>query len=100
LRKIQMRTGLGERTVRDALNSLQDAGYIWRKSLPGNGQSQIMVFWSAGADERRAEFRAGVRDLPEGLRRKPKKELTPVSEGNIIEFRTGRSRRNNRQEMP
>lgn len=103
LRKIQMRTGLGERTVRDALNALQDNGYIWRESKPGNGQSRICVFWHEGADERRAEFRAGVRDLPEAMKRKSKALEEPVSgvyEDNIVEFRSGRSRRNNRQEMP
>jgi DNA-binding MarR family transcriptional regulator len=86
LRKIRMRTGLSDRAVRDALHHLQDAGYIWRESKHGNGQSKIVVFWIESADEMRAEVRAGVREIPEGMRRKPKKRATPVVRGNIIEF--------------
>lgn len=101
LRKIQLNTGLSDKAVRDALNALQDEGYVWRKSLPGNGQSQIAVFWSAGADERREEFRAGVRDLPEGFKRTTpktkKRHLTAVSEGNVVAFRSGTSHHNDRR---
>jgi DNA-binding MarR family transcriptional regulator len=101
--KIQMRTGLSERTVRDALNALQDNGYILRKSKPGNGQSVIGVLWQEDHDDIRAEIWAGVRDLPKEWKRDvrpPAKRIVGGSEGNIVEFRSGSSRRNNRQDMP
>lgn len=100
LRKIQLFTGLSERTIRDALNALQDEGYVWRDSKPGNGQSRIVVFWSEGSDDRREEYRAGVRDLPEAFKRtgpEPKQELTAVTDAVILPFGTGKSRRNTRQ---
>lgn len=89
LSKIRMRTGLSDRGVRDALNALQDKGYIFRESKPGWGQSRIEVFWSEGADEFRAELRAGVVDLPEAMKRKVKtreRGLTVVSDADIVEF--------------
>ena len=92
LRKIQMGTGLSQRTVRYALDALQDNGYIWCKHAPGNGKSQIVIFWSEAADERRAEFRAGVRPLPEGFKREIKrrpKRIAGDSGSNIVQFRSG-----------
>lgn len=89
LSKIQMRTGLSDKAVRDALNALQDKGYILRQSKAGWGQSRIYVFWGGGADERRAEFRRGVRDLPEAMKRKVKtrpKRITGDYGDNIVEF--------------
>lgn len=89
LRKIQMKTGLSERAVRNNLNALQDAGYILRDSLPGHGQSVIGVLWREEYDEIRAEIRAGTRDLPKEWRRavKPSKErIVGSSDGNIVQF--------------
>ena len=89
LRKIQMRTGLSQRAVRYALDGLQDLGYIWAEHKPGNGQSRIMVFWSEHSDEIRAEMRAGVRDLPEALKRPVKKQTPRRVEGVVVPIRCG-----------
>src|SRR5687768_7752447 len=43
LSKICLRTGLAERTVRDALRDLQAEGYIVAAHQPGNGHSRITV---------------------------------------------------------
>jgi hypothetical protein len=89
LSKIRMKTGLSDRAVRDALNALQDNGYIYRESKAGWGKSTILVFWSEGADEIREEFRAGVRDLPESIKRKPRthsKRIIGDYGDNIVEF--------------
>lgn len=92
LRKIQMRTGLSQRAVRYALDDLQDLGYIYADHRPGNGRSRVAVFWSEGADERRAEARAGVRALPEGLKRTQKSRephLKVVTEATVTPIRSG-----------
>lgn len=92
LRKIQMGTGLSQRAVRNALDGLQDAGYILCAHKPGNGQSHIGILWWEEFDEIREEFRAGARDLPKDWRRtiKPRpKRITGNSEGNIVQFRSG-----------
>ena len=62
-------TGLSERAVRGALRYLQDNGYVHAEHVPGNGKSSIAVYWTEGADERRADFRAGIRPLPKGFQR-------------------------------
>jgi DNA-binding MarR family transcriptional regulator len=95
LSKIQMRTGLGKTAVKDALDALQDAGYIVANHRPGNGKSWISVYWSESADDIRAEVRAGVRALPEVLRREIKtrpKRIVGSSADNIVEFRSAASR--------
>lgn len=88
LRKIRMGTGLSERAIRNALDGLQDAGYILAKHQPGNGASEIHVFWFEGADAFREEFRAGVRDLPKMLQRPKKTNERNVApaEGNVVQF--------------
>ncbi len=91
LRRIQMKTGLGKTAVRAALDGLQDAGYIWADHKPGNGSSRISIFWNEGADEVRAEVRAGVRDFPEGMKRKivtRPKRIVGSSGDNIVQFRS------------
>lgn len=91
--KIQRYTGLSESSVRRALRTLEDNGYVSARMLPGKGKSEIGIFWTASADEMREEFRAGIRDLPKGMRRSdrvaPKK--TPKKVDNVIsvEFGTG-----------
>lgn len=92
LSKIQMRTGLSEKTVRRALDALQDAGYIVANHQPGNGKSKIGILWHAGADEMRAEVRAGVRTIPEAMKRTivtRTKPIVGVNGTNIVEFRSG-----------
>lgn len=93
LSKIQMRTGLSQRAVRYALDDLQDAGYIVASHRPGNGKSSIGILWHAGADEMRAEVRAGVRDIPDAMKRVVKTRTKPIvgSNGtNIVQFRSGK----------
>ena len=92
IRRIQMGTGLSERSVRYALDALQDNGYIYCEHRNGRRFSGIVVFWSGGADDRRAEFRAGVRDLPEAMKRttRPVKKKGKVArEGNVIHLNPG-----------
>jgi DNA-binding transcriptional ArsR family regulator len=92
--KIQYRTGLGERTVRDALRDLQAAGYIIAEHKSGNGRSLVHVFWGDIYDNMRAEFRAGIRALPKNFRRtepaKPKRGLEVAPDADILPFRTGK----------
>lgn len=92
LRKIQMGTGLSQRAVRNALDGLQDAGYILCKHRPGNGRSDIAVLWWEDFDEIREEFRAGVRDLPKEwqreIQRRPER-IVGSSGSNIVPFRSG-----------
>lgn len=87
--RIRVRTGLSERAIRNALRELRYAGYIIYDLKPGNGASEITVVWNEGADARREEYRAGVRDLPEYFQRpkkKPSKSNTGDLEHNILPF--------------
>lgn len=87
--KIMMRTGLGERTVRDALRALQDEGYIIADMQRGNGKSTITVFWDPAMDVIREEYRAGVRSLPKYFQRQEKEpvaKLQTVTEATILKF--------------
>lgn len=90
MRKIQMRTGLGERTVRDALRDLQEMAYLRAEMVPGNGHSRISVFWEPGFDELRSEIRAGVRPLPKAFQRVAKgrpERVEKQEDAVVLEFR-------------
>lgn len=89
LAAIQRTTGLSKRAVQDALETLRRAGYVITRFRPGYGNSQIMVFWTEGADQMRADYRAGIKPLLKDFQKdekEPRKPLEVVREGNIIQF--------------
>jgi hypothetical protein len=94
--RIQRHTGLSDKTVRAGLQELQEEGYILANMAPGNGTSTIAIFWSETADERRADYRDGIRPLPKGFQRKPKLEVVEPTEADIIPIRSGKNYRDNR----
>jgi DNA-binding transcriptional ArsR family regulator len=79
--KIQSATGYSDKTVREALHQLQDAGYIIAEMSRGRGKSRIFVYWTPLADEMRSNFRRGIKPLLKGFERtittnkKPEKGL-------------------------
>jgi DNA-binding transcriptional ArsR family regulator len=89
MRKIRLNTGLSERAIRDALNALQNAGYIYREFRSGNGTSEILVLWTEDMDDVRTEIRAGVRDLPERFKRASRERSPRIVESSdavIVQF--------------
>lgn len=91
--RIQYRTGLGERTVRDALRDLQNEGYIVADHQPGNGKSTVHVFWGEEYDMLREEHRAGIRDLPKPFHRRskrPQEQPREEDDAVILPFRSGK----------
>jgi DNA-binding PadR family transcriptional regulator len=98
--RIQRGTGLSDKSVREALQELQDEGYIVADLKHGRGKSRITVFWTEQADERRADFRDGIRDLPKGFQRTPKSTAPTLElvsqDAKILPFRSGKNYRNSR----
>lgn len=84
--KICLRTGLSRHAVRDALIDLQDTGYIIYQSKRGRGESECVVFWSETADEMRAEVRAGIREIPEGMKRKKQPSNNDPLPDNVVQL--------------
>jgi hypothetical protein len=94
--RIQRHTGLSDKTVRAGLRELQEEGFIFADMAPGNGKSTISVFWNETADERRADYRAGIRPLPKGFKREPKQEVDTATDAEVIPIGSGKNYRNNR----
>lgn len=69
LHSIQRRTGMSDKTVRRAMAELQEEGFLIADLKQGFGKNRIVIFWTEGADERRTDYRAGIRPLPRGFKR-------------------------------
>lgn len=83
LSRIALGTGLSVTSVRNSLQRLQEQAYIFAQHRPGNGRSEILVFWSGASDDNREAFRQGVKKYPDWTRdrspkAKPKRALATV----------------------
>lgn len=89
LARIRRGTGLGDSTVRYALEYLQANGYIIAEMVPGHGKSRIFVYWTDKADDMRADYRAGIKPLMKAFQRKttdPVKTEKKQADAVILQF--------------
>lgn len=84
---IRRYTSLGDKTVRRALQDLQDKGYVVCVMGPGRAPNRILVLWSGKMDTVRENFRSGAEPLPHWMRRPEtrRNSLPKVeTEGNVL----------------